>query len=557
MADEIRVVAEAIPFSTNGSSNIDAQPFQSIMESAIMTWLVPSQHSVAPHWSRTRDQQLRKLWMEIDPLKIAVNTFVNKAVTIPVRIHPRDRAVKRHVKQAADFESRLYRFSGLMRGWKLEFKKYILDYLSQDNGAFMLVIGRGASNLPIVGSSLGILHLDSQRCQRTGDPTYPVIYTHVDSKRYRMHYTRVIYTSNLPSPNLDLFGVGHCAVTCALDSAIEMRDIYTYMQEKLGSRPKRQIIYAKTGTTRDKLLEAFEFADDKMDSEGLKRFSKTVMLAPKNPNGQLELGLIDMAATPDNFNRKDVSLIDISHIASAFGLDLQDLSINYGVSVGSQKAGEIQERKGRGKGVGELLEDTQTQLDEKFLPPQLYSLFDNQDDQQDEQQAKIWDLRSTARQRDLTTGSTTVQVERARMLRNAEITEEEYAQMELLDGRLPNGASVIALFFSRDPLYIAFLDFDSENITNPKENDIESVLGQIDEQEKLAYIALEVAPTRNVNRKLFEILAALSYLRALYEGDRDLEEALSIEEDMRSQELGMNAALGAQEDGLAEEQPAD
>jgi hypothetical protein len=443
-----------------------------------------------------------------------------------------------------------------MRGWKKEFRKYAIDWCTQDNGGFLLVLGRGPASRPIRGAPYGVLHLDSERCQRTGDPSYPVIYTHTDGKRYRLHYTRLIYSSNLPDPNFDLFGVGHCPVTVALDSGIEMRDIYTYMQEKLGSRPKRQIIFVKTGTTRDKMVEAFEYADDKMDSEGLKRFSKTVMMAPKNPNGTLDMGIIDMAQTPDQFDRKDTSLIDISHIAAAFGLSLQDMAVNYGISVGTMQTNEVQERMGRGKGVGAFLEDTEDQINQKFLPPHLFATFDNQDDQQDEQQAEIWDKRSTARQRDLTTGSTTVQVERSRMLRTGEITEDEFAQMELLDGRLSNGISVVSLFYSRDPFYKAFLDFGVENVTNPEDNEpIDNILTEIDKREQAAYIAIEVAPTRKITRQLHEVLAALGHLRALYDGYEEEKELLRVEEEMRAQEAGMEPALDAQEEGAESVEP--
>lgn len=550
MPDAIEQVITGVPFSMNGI-NAEAQPVANAIESAILSWLMPSRHAISPHWSRTRDQELRALWKTVDPFKVAVNTFIAKAVTIPIRIHPVDKSVIRHSRQAVESQQRLITFSGLMRGWKKEFRKYGIDFCTQDNGAFMLVMGKGPASQPIRGAPYGVLHLDAETCQRTGDPTFPVIYTHSDGQRYRLHYTRLIYTSNLPDPDRDLFDVGHCPISVALDSGIEMRDIYTYMQEKLGSRPKRQIIFAKTGTTRDKLMEAFEFADDKMDAEGLKRFSKTVMLAPKNPNGTLDLGMIDMAQTPDQFDRKDTSLIDISHIAAAFGLTLQDLAVNYGISVGSQQSNEVQERQGRGKGPGAFLEDTEDQINQKFLPPHLFAVFDNQDDAQDEQQSKIWDMRSTARQRDLTTGSTTIQVERSRMMRTNEITEEEYAQMELLDGRLSNGTSVIALFFSRDPFFKAFLDFGVENVTNPEDNEpTDTITDEIDKREQAAYIALEIAPTRNINRKLFEVLAALSHLRALYDGYEEEKELLRIEEEMRAQETGMDDALDAQEEGV-------
>lgn len=514
MMADIRQLLETVPFD---AQTIDGSPSYAV-ESAILRWIVPSGSIVPPYWSRTRDIYLRGMWRTVDPFKVAVNTFTNKAVTIPISIYARDRSVKKHVALAEQFSENLELYSGLMAGWKHEFKKFIIDYLTQDNGAFFLIMADSPVNQPVLGRPYGVFHLDSTRCTRTGNPEFPVVYTDDNSNSYALHYSRVAAVSNLPSPEQNLNGVGHCAITCSLDAGTEIRDVYAYMQEKLGSRPKRQILYVKTGSTRDKLVEAIDFADDKMDSEGLARFSKTVLMAPKNPNGQLELGMIDLASTPDNFDRRDVQLINMASIASAFGLDLQDLSVAYGGNSASRSSAEVQERKGRGKGVGELLETISKKLNQLFLPPTLKFLFDNQDDEQDEQQARIWDMRSASRQRDLTTGSTTVQMERARMLRNNEITEDEYAQMELLDGRLANGTSVASLFYLNDLHYSSFLDFGIENVTEPSENDLFAVLRAILEKEKAAYTALETAPTAKVTRRLMEILAALSHLRALYKG---------------------------------------
>lgn len=545
---EIDQLLQTVPFDI-----VDAEGSPSYaIESAILRWIVPSRTIVPPYWSRTRDAFLRQTWRSVDPFKVAVTTFVNKAVTIPISVRAKDRTVKRHVALAETFQNNLELYSGLMSGWKEEFKKFIIDYLTQDNGAFFLVMADSPVNEPIVGRPYGVYHLDSANCTRTGDPRYPVVYSDEIGNSYALHYSRVLYASNLPSPERSLYGVGLSAVSCALDAGIEIRDVYAYMQEKLGSRPKRQILYAKTGSTRDKLVEAIDFADDKMDSEGLSRFAKTVIMAPKNPNGQLDLGIIDLASTPDNFNRMDVQLINISVLAGAFGLDVQDLAVSYGVGT-AVRSTEVQERKGRGKGVGELLETVSKKLNQLFLPPTLQLAFDNQDDSQDEQQAKIWDMRSTARQRDLTTGSTTVQMERARMLRNGEITEDEYAQMELIDGRLSNGVSVVSLFYSKDSYYSSFLDFGVENVMEPQKNDVESILTQIIEKEKAAYLALETAPTANINRKLMEILAALSHLKSLYRGYQE-QLQLTYEQEMGANEIGETEAIEAEEEGIEAEE---
>jgi len=556
MADtELDRVLDSVPWAAGEAdeSQIVGRATNAV-ESAIIRWITPSGSMVPPWWSKSRDKYLRNQWKLIDPIKTAVNTFTNKAVTIPLKISAGDRNVRRHVVQAQQQQEILMNYSGMMNGWKDEFKKFIQDYLTQDNGAFMLIQAASPINRPILGMPLGIQHLDSGLCERTGDPRFPVIYSHTDGERYLIHRSRIIMMSNLPSPEYDMFNVGHCAFTCALDSGIELRDVYTYMQEKFGSRPKRQLLYIKTGGTLQNLVDAISYGDEKMDSEGLARFSKTVLLAPMNPNGELDIGMIDLASTPDNFNRRDVQLINMSMVASSFGLDVQDLAIAYGMGGSLNTASEVQERKGRGKGVGEMLETLALQLNERYLPEHLKLSFDNQDDAQDEEQAKIWNIRSTARQRDLTTGSTTVQVERARMLRTNEITEDEYASMELLDGRLPNGSSIIAIFFSRDNIYKKYLTYESENITNPEKNDPEAVMDWIDEQEIVAYQDLEIAPTANVSQKIFEVLAGLSHLRALYEGYREEQEQILYAEEMRATEIDEQAALEAEATGMMDDE---
>jgi hypothetical protein len=443
MPNEIAELAKDVPFE---------RPFTDYASFGLtsLLWMAAANDDEPYHWSPARDQWLRQFWSKIDITKIAVNTFVQKAVTIPISIHPHDRNITAHVQDAKFMEDSLKVNSGLKKGFKRELKRFILDYLTQDNGAFMLVMGAGPANGPVVGPASGIMHLDANRCIRTGNPEFPVKYLHTDGKTYMMHYTRIIFMSNLPSAEVELNEVGYCPVTCSLMASKEIRDVYTLSSEKMGSRPQRRILYAKKGATIDQLIGAVQKADEKMNNEGLTRFAKTLLLAPKLAAQELELGTLDLASLHDGFDRHDVTLIDITIVAAAFGLTLFDLAVSAGMAGQTRANAEVQEKKGRGKGVGEFMETLTAEFDQKYLPDHLYSSFDNQDDSQDEQQSNIWNVRSQARERDMTSGATTVRVERMRMLRNSEITQEEFEDMELLDGRLPDGNALASLFFTGD-----------------------------------------------------------------------------------------------------------
>ena len=468
-------------------------------------------------WSPSRDTALRALVNNSDPLKIATNTFVNKLVSVPYSVYPKDNTMASHAQMAYDLEWNLTNLSGYMRGFREELKKLARDYLNSDNGCFALVMGKGMAHRPIVGAALGILHLDSSRCQRTGDPEFPVLYTHLNEERYALHYTRVISMSNLPSPRAEMYGVGLCAVSLALDSARELKDIAEFAAEKMGSRPPRQILYAKTGANISELASAVAVFEQKMNSEGLSRFAKTLLLAPKSANQNLELDKIDLASVPDGFDRDRVSLIDLSLLASAFGLDLHDLSMSIAGSSGGQAAAEVQNKKGRGKGVHEFIETFTDQFSRRFLPDYLSFKFDEVDDDADQQHADILATRAAARSTNLSAGVTTLRVERVSMLHSNDISIEDFNMLELADGRTPDGLDILFLFYSEDKELKELLGgFTVPDPTDLISNDAASVVPEIRERQIDAYRAVESARTAAKANKARMALFALQKLETMY-----------------------------------------
>lgn len=478
---------------------------------------VPGKSGLPSWWSPARDLFLSNIVTDSDPLKIAISTFTNKLVSVPFLIEPRDTTVVRHAETAAKLQWNLENLSGFMRGFREELKRIVRDYLESDNGCFAFIMGNGSANKPILGPALGILHLDSFRCTRTGDPEFPVIYSHTDGKRYALHYTRVIAMSNLPSPRAEMFGVGLSAVSCAIEAALELRDIATYSAEKMGSRPPRQILYARRGATISELSSAVAVFDQKMASEGMSRFAKTLLLAPKSANMELNLDKIDLASVPDGFDREKVSVLDLSILAAAFGLDLHDLSIAMTGRATAGGTAEIQSKKGRGKGVHEFIETFTDQFQRRFLPEYLTFRFDEVDDDADEQRSDIQFKRAQSREKNLSGGVTTLRVERTNMLRDGEITPEDFAMLELADGRTPDGLDILFLFYSTDPAIEALLGgFDVPDPTDIIANDASTVVPEIRKRQIDAYLTIESARNAVAAGKARMALYALQKLETLY-----------------------------------------
>lgn len=526
MDQQIRTIERSTPWpSTNG----DGTGGDSGMLFNLLNILSPSKDLMPEWWSPGRDQALREMTRRIDPLKIASSTFISKVISIPMRIGAKDTTIKRHVEQAARLTESFQLNSGIGQGWDNNLSRLVSDWLTQDNGAFAVVMGRGNKTGPIVGPAIGITQLDSGHCKRTGDAEYPVVYQHTDGKNYKLHHTRVIRMSNMPSPEADMNGVGYCAVSNCLDAARELKDIYVNSQESFGSRPARRALYIKKGATLEQLTDALVLADQKMDSNGLTRFAKTILMAPNNPALELELGILDLAGAPSDFNRMEVTMLDMALLASSFGLDLYDLAMTFAIR-GKDETAEVSDRKGWGKGVGQFIASFKKLLDFYALPSHLFFSFDNIDDQQDEYQAGIRNTRSQARERDLQSGIVTVRVERERMLRNDEITREEFAEMELVDGRLPNGLDLFSLFSVSEPSVEALLNLGVDDPTDVKENDPEEMTEVIHDHIQIGWVHFHAASTSRTANYVKQAIAALERLLVLYEEIIALEAELALQD---------------------------
>jgi hypothetical protein len=428
----------------------------------------------------------------------------------------------RDVRQADKIQKRISRNSGSLsssvnKGFKEAFKMFTLDYLSQDNGAFMLVLGQGPADGPITGPAMGVLHLDSAKCTRTKNPEYPVVYLHTDNRMYKLHWTRVIEMANIPAADVRLNGVGLCPISCCVEAAQELWDIYKFSSEKFGSRPPRQILFAKKGATVRNLESAIRKWASTMDNDQRSHFGGTMLAAPRSPTQELDLELLDLSSVPDGFNRRDVTTLNKAEIAAAFGLDLRDLAFSFGVSGQTRADAEVQDRKGRGKGVGEFLETFTARFNAKVLNTDRWIVqFDNLDDEQDQQRAEIRDKKSMARERDLRIKVTTVRVERELMWTRGELTEQQFEDMELDDGRLPNGLDVMYLYTVEEDPTASWLDLGVEDPTKVDDNDPEEMLDKIHDQVFIVSREIDATRNHNLSREARQALAALQGLRDLY-----------------------------------------
>ena len=478
---------------------------------SLLLWAVRGAELISPWWSKQRDADLRRFWKSVDHLAGAVYTIQSRLITIPFQVLPRDKTVKAHVRQAEEFTDMLVNQSEFGEGWGTFYSKFVEDIVTQDNGSMGEIIGEGRPDGPIIGMPNGIAHLDSWRCTRSGDPEFPIIYQDTDGKHYKMHYTRVVFSSQMPSPSVTMKGVGFCAVSRCINIAQNLLDILVYKQEKLGSRPHRNILVTKGGLDPEVVRSAFIRAESMMNAQQNKRYSKTVVIGHEDmPDAEIQQ--IDLASLPDGFDERESITLGMAAIALAFGMDARELFP--AMSVGATRAeAMIQHMKQRGKGPGQILEMTERLFEYKVLPAHLKMVFDYQDDAQDKQVAEIRSKRSERHEKDLLSGSVDVRTVREQMTEDGDLTHDQFMAMELEDGRLEDGTDVLTLFVNDD--YIDLLDIGIDDPLNVQENDREEVIKAIEVKRRELWVELNTATPRH-RRPVREALAALDRLEGMY-----------------------------------------
>ena len=317
----------------------------------ILNYLTGGTYRIAPWWSPTRDTNLGTFVKDCDHLAGAVSMLTSKIVTIPMRVAPRDPSLASHQRQADELTIILNEESEFGQGLHVALSKWLEDWFETDNGAFFEIIGNGKADGPIKGPALGLAHVDSYRCQRTGDPEFPVLYHAPNGSRHKMHYTRVAFASDMPSARSEMFGVGFCSVSRVVAVAQNLLDISTFKMEKMGSRPKRGVLVGK-GVSVDAITTALSIADNQMDDRGLSIFAQLCILADLDPDATLEM--LELTSVPDGFDEETSTRL--SMFAMALGFNVPIRWIWPAATSGATKADAMyQHIAGLGGGVGKVL----------------------------------------------------------------------------------------------------------------------------------------------------------------------------------------------------------
>lgn len=342
---------------------------------------------------RSRDDQLLSTVQYEDKWANAVAIAATKCASLAFDV---DGDVPLRVNRSHDL---LTMVDG-MQGWSQFIAKHMQDFLCTDNGGHIQIVRQSKS---IASRILGLLHLDTRRCYRTGDPAIPVIYRDRLGYLHELKAHEVISIADMPSSRVTFNGIGFCAASRAYKTIYRMAAIETYITEKVSGR-RPLAVNLLTGINQPQLEQLFRAAQGDADAKGMTSYMGAMISAVPS-DGEISNVTIPLAELPDAFNLEQERANARLEYANTIGLDIQDLQPGQiGGSLGSSTQSQVLDDKAKGKGLSYWRKAFTEQLNLKVLPDQTTFMFVEKDYRDEASAAAAANARQDLRTKMITAG---------------------------------------------------------------------------------------------------------------------------------------------------------
>lgn len=336
---------------------------------------VAAQSQLITPWGvdpRRRDAELRSFWTTESWLASVVYSVSTRNASFVWEITGSDpsQPVPRNTAYAV---TKMLKNSNLGKGWRNLLLKTCNDLYTADNGAFWNIVRNGPDQ-----PTLNLVHLDSARCVRTGDPEFPVIYTDSRGREHLLKWWEVKSFEEMPSPIENAFDLQICAVSRCFLAAEIIQSIAVYKQEKVSGNFTRAIDIV-SGPTQQNIEDGLMLAKEQILNKGLLRYSLPVIIPGLDPSATLSHIHLDLASLPDNFDEDTSFKWYVAQLAVAFGVDYQEIAPLMAGSLGSGQQGEIMHLKTHGKGPALIMGMIEDTLNDGILPKNVQFRFLEQD----------------------------------------------------------------------------------------------------------------------------------------------------------------------------------
>lgn len=342
-------------------------------------WTMPGalQPTPPPYWSFTRDAILRttihheSIWagaIYVATTKMAALAWKVKGLEL------RSRKTREMLLEADGYQ-----------GWVHFIQRHLQDFLLTDNGAFIEVVRTsGAAGSKI----LGIMHLDSNRCMRTGDPDIPVIFRDRKNIEHELKAHQVICLADMPSAADLYYGVGTCAASRAYRDIYKLASIENYTVEKVTGRSPLALHFVNN-ISFGQVNNAITAAETERVNKGYVAYMGAYIIPTVDPTTAPQVATLNMAGLPEGYQIEDERRACKLSYANAIGLDPQEVDPQLLASraLGTGAQARVIDDKASGKGLA-AWRNNFSQLLNEFVVPEETTFYFKESDMRDQLQTE-------------------------------------------------------------------------------------------------------------------------------------------------------------------------
>lgn len=267
----------------------------------------------------------------------------------------------------------------------------------------------------------GLYHLDSLRCMRTGNLTYPVRYWPVMGAPQLLRWDQVLIYSDQKSARAELYGVGYCAASRAYKTIAMMAALRQMLYEFVAGKGANKVSFVG-GLSDMTLKSVIKGGELDAQAKGLVYYLGTILGAIP-ADSPLSLTEVILKQLPQGFDLKQV--VDDVYLvyANSIGIPVQDIQPLSGQGLGTGTQSVVLQEQAQGIGIAAFIKWWEQTFSDRVFPATTELTFDNDNDLRD-QQARATAKLSRAQ-------------ERAARIQSGEISPAIARQLAADDGDLP------------------------------------------------------------------------------------------------------------------------
>ena len=383
-------------------------------------------------------------------------------------------------RKVAASQELLKRASG-GEGWVPFALKAVQDLLLCDNGVFIRIRRQGEETTKIrvkaaqvagtdmqgfseaaVSSAapgakiIGLYHLDSLRCVRTGNLAYPLRYMPLNGVPQILRWDQVLMYADQPSPRAELFGVGRSAASRAYKTIAKLAAMEQLVYENLtgGGANKLAFLQGINDQTLQGILRSGE-AD--AQARGLVYYLGTILgaITSDTPISLVEVRLKELLM---QFVPKDERDNGYLIYANAIGVPVQDIQPLSGQGLGTGTQTTVLQDQAQGIGIAAFIKWWEQTVSDRVLPATTELEFIDDNDMRDQKQrAEVQKLRAETRASQVASGEISPAIARQLAVDSEDLPPELVETDATANGQISDDEKVLPERGPVNPAMLALL----------------------------------------------------------------------------------------------------